>query len=248
VINTPNENGVADSNTAATNLDAATSRSMTVGNDTGQPTPAIQDGSDQTTNGTANLVPPKTRSLSAKDLALIALFAALTCALGVSPVIPLPAIGVTLAVQTLGMLLAGGVIGAKRAAAAMGLVIVLVAIGLPVLTGGQGGFGKLIGPTAGFIWSWPIGAAIMGALARRWWKKLTVVTAGCAAVIASVSLYPLGQTWFALTTGLPWRTAIWAWVAYLPGDIIKSVLAAIVIVTVKRAYPLMPLPTRSVTS
>lgn len=178
--------------------------------------------------------------MRARDLALIALFAALTAALGLTPVIPLPILGVTLSIQTLGVLLAGGVLGAKRGAIAMLLVILLVAIGLPVLTGGQGGFGKLIGPTAGFIWSWPLGALIVGALTQRWWAKLTPITAFVAAVAGSLSLYPLGQVWLAIALGLAPRLAAWSWIVYLPGDLVKSVLAAMIMLAVKKAYPLIP--------
>ena len=174
-----------------------------------------------------------------KDLALVALFAALTAALGLSPVIPLPVIAVTFALQTLGVLLAGGIIGARRGALAMLLVIALVAIGLPVLTGGQGGIGKLIGPTAGFIWSWPASALLTGWLTERWWTRLNWPRAALAAGLGSVAMYPLGQTVVALWTGLPFNTAIWSWVLYLPGDLVKSAIAATVIVTVKRAYPLI---------
>ncbi len=174
-----------------------------------------------------------------RDIALIALFAALTCVLGLTPVLPLPLLSVTFSLQTLGMVLAGVVIGARRGALAMALVIVLVAIGLPVLTGGQGGLGKLIGPTAGFIWSWPIGAGLTGWLTQRWWAKLTVPKAFVAAFLGSVCLYLLGQTWLARTTGLSPRTAAWTWLAYVPGDLVKSVAAALVAVTVKKAYPLI---------
>ena len=182
---------------------------------------------------------PEGGTMQAKDIALIALFAALTCALGFTPLIPLPFVGITFALQTLGMLLAGGIIGAKRGALAMLLVMVLVAIGLPVLTGGQGGLAKFVGPTAGFIWSWPIGALLVGALIEHWWVKLTFLKALVATVLGSLSLYVLGQTWLAISMSIPFRTAVWSWVAYLPGDIVKSVVAAGVIVTVKRAYPLI---------
>jgi len=174
-----------------------------------------------------------------KDLALIALFAALTAALGLTPLIPLPMLGVTFALQTLGMLLAGGVLGARRAAWSMLLLILLVAIGLPVLTGGQGGLGKLVGPTAGFIWSWPLGALLVGWLIEKWWATLSFTKALIATGLGSVALYILGQTWLAICLHIPVRTAIWSWVIYLPGDILKSILAAVVIVTVKRAYPLI---------
>lgn len=177
--------------------------------------------------------------MRAKDLALIALFAALTALMGMSPVIPLPVVGITISIQTLGMLLAGGVIGSKRGASSMLLIIVLVAVGLPVLTGAQGGFAKLIGPTAGFIWSWPIGAFVVGLLVERMWNKLNYLKALVATVAGSVSLYVLGQTWLAISTSMPFKTAWWSWVAYLPADLIKSVIAAGIIVAVKKAYPLI---------
>jgi len=174
-----------------------------------------------------------------KDIALIALFAALTCALGFTPLIPLPFGGITFALQTLGMLLAGGIIGAKRGALAMLLVLLLVAIGLPVLTGGQGGLAKFVGPTAGFIWSWPIGALLVGILIEHWWTKLTFVKALVATILGSISLYVLGQGWLIVSKIVPAKVGIWSWVAYLPGDIAKSIVAAAVIVTVKKAYPLI---------
>lgn len=177
--------------------------------------------------------------MNPKDLALIALFAALTAVLGLSPIIPLPILGITIAIQTLGMLLAGGIIGAKRAGLAMLLVIVLVVIGLPILTGGQSGLGKLVGPTAGFIWSWPLGAVVVGILVETWWNKLSFLKALITAILGSISLYPLGHTWLAISMGIPLRTAIWSWVIYLPADIIKSIIAALVIVTAKKAYPLI---------
>ena len=174
-----------------------------------------------------------------KDLGLIAMFAALTCALGLAPIILLPLVGITFAIQTLGMILAGGVIGARCGALAMALVIGLVAIGLPVLTGAQGGLYKLIGPTAGFIWSWPLGALIIGGLIERWWEKLTLLKASIASMIGSISLYLLGHTWLCVSTQIPLPIALWSWVLYLPGDLIKSALAGFIIVTVKRAYPLI---------
>ncbi|MCL1907673.1 MAG: biotin transporter BioY [Propionibacteriaceae bacterium] len=174
-----------------------------------------------------------------RNLGLIAIFAALTCFLGLTPMILLPIIAITISVQTLGMLLAGGIIGAKRGALAMGVVILLVALGLPVLTGAQGGFHKLFGPTAGFIWSWPLGAFLVGLLIERWWEKLSFLRALVACILGSVSIYLLGHSWLAFTTGIPWDIAWWSWVLYLPGDLIKSLLAAFLIVTVKRAYPLL---------
>ena len=174
-----------------------------------------------------------------RDLGLVALFAALMCALGFSPMFLLPLAGITVSIQTLAMLLAGGIIGSRRGALAMGVVILLVAIGLPVLTGAQGGIHKLIGPTAGFIWSWPLGAFLVGWLIERMWAKLTYVKALGACLLGSMSIYILGHSWLVFLTGIPLRTAVWSWTVYLPGDMAKSLVAAFLIVTVKKAYPLI---------
>ncbi|MDR0959829.1 MAG: biotin transporter BioY [Propionibacteriaceae bacterium] len=179
---------------------------------------------------------------TAKDVALIALFAAFICVLGLTPRIALPFLPTPFTIQTLGVLLAGGVLGAHRGAWATALFLVLVAVGLPVLPGGVGGIGMLAGPTAGFLWTYPAGAWVTGMLVERWWRKLSWLRGFVAAVAGSVAVYPLGHAWIAVTTGMSATTASWSWVVYLPGDLIKSALAASVIVTMKRAYPLLDPP------
>lgn len=177
--------------------------------------------------------------MRSKDLALIALFAAFMCVLGLTPRVTLPFVPAPFTLQTLGVLLAGGILGARRGALSIALFLVLVAIGLPVLVGGAGGAGMFIGPTGGFLWSYPLGAFVTGFLVERFWDKLNFVTALVATLAGSVSLYPIGHTWLAVVAGIPFETALWSWVAYLPGDIFKSVVAAIIIVAVKKAYPLI---------
>ena len=77
--------------------------------------------------------------MKTKDLAYIALFAAITAVLGLLPAIPVPAVPVPITAQTLGVMLAGAVLGARRGFLALLLFLVLVAVGLPVLAGGRGG-------------------------------------------------------------------------------------------------------------
>ena len=52
------------------------------------------------------------------------------------------------------------------------LFLALVAVGLPLLSGGRGGLGVFFGPTAGFLLSWPVGAFVTGWLTERFWKRL----------------------------------------------------------------------------
>ena len=177
--------------------------------------------------------------MRSKDLALIALFAAFMCVLGLTPRVTLPFVPAPFTVQTLGVLLAGGVLGARRGFLALVLFVVLVALGLPVVAGGVGGLGVILGPTGGFLLSFPIGAAVTGLLVQRWWARLGVVRALIATVLGSLAVYPLGQAWLAVETGMPTDVAAWSWLVYLPGDVVKSVVATAAILAVKRAYPLI---------
>ena len=74
--------------------------------------------------------------MTARDTVLIALFAALTSALGLLPPIPVPLIPVPVTAQTFGVMLAGCLIGSRRAGLAMLLLLALLAMGLPLLSGG----------------------------------------------------------------------------------------------------------------
>ena len=64
-------------------------------------------------------------------------------------------------------MLAGAVLGARRGALSVALLLVLVAIGLPLLAGGRGGFSVFTGPTAGFLIGWVAGAYVTGLAAER---------------------------------------------------------------------------------
>ena len=76
-----------------------------------------------------------------RNIAQIALFAAMVAALGVVPPITL-GFGVPISAQSMGAMLAGAVLGARAGAAAMGLFLLLVALGLPLLSGSRGGLGS----------------------------------------------------------------------------------------------------------
>ena len=88
----------------------------------------------------AEFLPARRRStLTARDLAQIAVFAALSAALGLPGALSLGAVAVPLTFQTLGVMLAGAVLGARKGFLAVLLLLVLAAAGLPLLSGGRGG-------------------------------------------------------------------------------------------------------------
>ncbi|MEM7291944.1 MAG: biotin transporter BioY [Pseudomonadota bacterium] len=179
--------------------------------------------------------------MSTRDITLIALFAALTAALGLFPKITVPiAAGVPITAQSLGVMLAGGVLGARRGALAMLLFLVLVAVGLPLLAGGRGGLGVFVGPSGGFLLGWIIGAFACGWLVERFWERLNFAYALIACVVGGIVLvYLPGIPWLSFAAELPMSKAILGSLAFVPGDCIKAVIAAAIVVTVKRSYPLL---------
>ena len=178
--------------------------------------------------------------MATRDVVYIALFAALMAVLGVFPPLMIPAIGVPITAQSMGPMLAGGVLGARRGALSMLLFVALLAIGLPLLSGGRGGIAVFAGPTAGFIFGWIVAALVTGWVVERFWNGLSFVTAFLAAVAGGiVVLYGIGIPWITAVAGVPLAIAFTGSVAFVPGDLIKAGVAAAVIVAVKRAYPLI---------
>lgn len=173
-----------------------------------------------------------------REIVQIGLFAALTAALALFPPITFPFLPVPITAQSIGPMLAGAVLGARRGSYAMLLVIAMVAVGLPVLSGGRGGLGVFMSPTGGFLVGWLPAAATVGMLHERFWSRLNYVASLLFCAIGGIGvLYAIGVPWAAFSTGLPvWETLAGSAV-FLPGDLAKAALAAAVAMTVKRSYP-----------
>lgn len=176
---------------------------------------------------------PSTRDTSA-TLGRVAVFAALIIVLG-TVVVPLPG-GVPITAQTLGVMLAGLVLGPRIAPLSIVLVLVLAAVGLPVLAGGRGGLGVFVGPTVGYLAGWIAGVVVIGLLMRTgrvtWWRAAAASLIGGVLVV-----YAFGIPVQALVTGVPLLPTALSSLAFLPGDLIKVVAATLVVVALQRAYP-----------
>src|SRR5688572_3017372 len=103
---------------------------------------------------------------SARDLAQIAVFAALIAALTLPGAIPI-GIGVPITLQTLGVMLAGAILGARKGALAVTVYVALGLAGLPILAGGTAGLGVLAGPSGGFLLGFIPGAFVVGWIVER---------------------------------------------------------------------------------
>lgn len=176
------------------------------------------------------------RPSTARDLAQIAVFAALIAALGLPGSITIGSTGVPITLQTLGVMLAGGILGARKGFLSVLVFLVLTSAGLPLLAGGRGGLGIWAGPSAGYLvgflaGAWVIGVLTQGILPRYpLWQGILVNLVGGALVI-----YLFGVTWLAIRTS--WGSSLVGTFPFLPGDLIKAVLAALVVKQVHRAYP-----------
>ncbi|PTX53676.1 biotin transport system substrate-specific component [Melghirimyces profundicolus] len=173
-----------------------------------------------------------------RNMALTAMFAALLAVAG-QIAIPIPPVPITL--QTMVVMLAGSVLGARMGAASMLIFILLAAFGVPVLSGGKGGLAALVGPTAGYIWSWPVAAYLIGRWTERsvprlrFWKLFLY-----HAVWGIAFVYLCGVLWLVYAVGMDWNAALAGGVLpFIPGDVVKAVLASTVALSLFRAYPII---------
>lgn len=172
-----------------------------------------------------------------RSIAYIALFAALIAALGYIPQITL-AFGVPVTAQSMGIMLCGTVLGARRGLLAVLLFLLLVALGLPLLSGGRGGLAVFGSPTAGFLFGFPVAAFVTGLIMERLRSVAILPTAILASVIGGILvLYLFGVTGMAITLKKSFLEAASLILIFIPGDILKAVIAGLLTAGLARARP-----------
>jgi len=175
------------------------------------------------------------------DLALMAVFAALVAACTLVPAIPV-GIGVPITLQTLGVMLAGLVLGPLRGFLAVLLYVVVGLAGLPVFAQGGAGLANLVKPSAGYLLAFPLGALVTGALAAwtrnvRVWRPFTLALGAIVGGILVV--HPLGILGLMINAKLSLAKAFTVDLIYLPGDLAKVAIAAAVAAVVHKAFPVL---------
>ena len=151
--------------------------------------------------------------------------------------IPMPG-GVPMTLQTLAVTLAGVILGVKRGAVSMLIYLLLGAVGVPVFSSFTGGAGVLIGPTGGFLWSFPAMALIIGYgadNAARTYKY------GCPMfwffiVLGTAINYFVGTAAFCYVTGASISAGIAACVIpFIPTAIIKAIAGGLLGLRIRSA-------------
>ncbi|MDO5057216.1 MAG: biotin transporter BioY [Lautropia sp.] len=178
------------------------------------------------------------------SLSLVALFAALMAVLGLIPKIDLP-LGVPITAQSLGVMLAGCLLGPRRGLQALLLFLLAVAAGLPLLAGGRGGLGPFTSPAAGYLYGYAAAAFVTGLLMTMLPSRGTPRHIALNAFIASVLggilfLHAMGIAGLMLLARMPFQQALYADLVFVPGDLVKAVLCALIVHTIARALPDWP--------
>lgn len=164
--------------------------------------------------------------MKALDITYVALFAAIMGVIGLIPPITLSFTPVPITLQTIAVLLAGGVLGAKRGALSILVFLLVVAAGVPLLQGGRGGIGVFVGPSAGFLLSYPITAGCIGFLVSRF-RQLKLRNILLVNLTVGIFLiYLIGVPVQAFVMHIPVMQAATLCLVYIPGDVIKAILAS----------------------
>lgn len=164
------------------------------------------------------------------DMCLIAFFTAVISVLA-QIAIPLPS-GVPITLQTFGIILTGLILGSKKGAFAVLIYLLLGAVGLPVFHGFKGGLQSFIGPTGGFLLSFPIMTFFIGLGAEKKAYKYTypvflllgtVLNYGCAVLVYHLVMHISIPAAFAACV-LP----------FIPSTILISILASMIGFNIKK--------------
>jgi biotin transport system substrate-specific component len=138
---------------------------------------------------------------------------------------PIPITG-----QTFAVTLTGALLGSRLGALALVAYIVEGCCGLPFFANGASGIGVLLGPTGGYLVSFPAAAYITGAFAENGWDR-QFWTAAAAMAIGSVLILLAGWSWLLVLRTSPLQALMAGVAPFIIGDIIKVVLAAAVLPT-----------------
>ena len=114
-------------------------------------------------------------------------------------------------------------LGWKMGTCSLLCYLVIGMIGVPVFSGFSGGFGKLLGPTGGFIIGFIPLAVVSGLAIDKLHNKILQFL---GLVLGIVLCYAFGTAWFCFEAGVGIREALGVCVIpFIPGDLIKIVIA-----------------------
>lgn len=170
----------------------------------------------------SNRLVAENADLLQKSAAAIIAFAVLTASSHIAvPVGPVP-----MTMQTLAVTLTGVFLGSRLGALVVAFWVAAGFSGLPIFAMGNGGIAAMVGPTAGFLYSFPVIAAMAGWLAQ----KGGVIRTFVAMFAANITCLVLGSAWLVAVLSMPVAKALAVGAApFVLGAFLKSVLGALIV-------------------
>jgi biotin transport system substrate-specific component len=164
-------------------------------------------------------------------LAAVVFVTALT-AVAAQVSVPLPFTPVPFTLQPMVVLLGGAVLGSRLGAASQVLYLLLGVVGLPVFAASPvlpQGLLRLLGPTGGYLISYPFAAWVAGVLAERGFDR-RYVTSVAAMAAGLLVVFAGGVAWLALMarpTSVGFERALQTgFYPFIPADVLKLFVAA----------------------
>lgn len=173
----------------------------------------------------------RTRPLAVQAAAVLAGTAVLAIASQLA--VPMPPVPMTM--QTLAVTLIGALYGWRLATITILAWLLEAALGLPVLANGKGGLAPFMGPTAGYLFAFPVVGALVGWLAERGWNGGRPVLAFAAMLAGHALCLLLGAAWLATLIGAE-KALLAGVVPFLLGSLVKSALGAAILMAFGRRW------------
>ncbi len=185
----------------------------------------------------------KKNAIGVKDIVEISLMLTLLIILS-QIAIPLGVAPITL--QTLGVIIIGGLVKIKKAAITIIIYILMGLIGLPVFAKFSSGIGVLLGPTAGYIYAFLPAVIIISILSgiifskfvdkngNERSKQIYLLLFLVNFFVGEILILCLGSIWLSQYLDMGYLSALKLNLIYVPGGIFKAVIGMLVVVKVRK--------------
>ncbi len=172
----------------------------------------------------------KKSKVNVREMALIAVMAAVTCVLGP---LSIPIGVVPISFTNLAVYLAIYVLGCRRGTLSYIVYLLIGLVGVPVFSGFTGGVAKLFGPTGGYLIGFIFMALLCGWFIDKFEGKIVPSFVGM--ILGTIVCYVFGTAWLAYQGSMTFYAALAAGVLpFIVGDVAKMAVAAIIGPQVRR--------------
>ncbi|WP_244835154.1 biotin transporter BioY [Clostridium sp. BJN0001] len=174
-----------------------------------------------------------------KNITIIGVLTALICVAAPFS-IPLPFTPTPISFANLAIYFSACILGAKKSTLSVLIYLLIGSIGLPVFAGFSGGLSGIAGPTGGYLIGFLFMAFISGLFIEKFENKIYICIIGM--ILGTAVCYLFGTAWLSMQLKLSFNKALVMGVfPFIPGDLIKIIVASIVGIKVRKRLELLNL-------